>query len=227
MISRKTQVEFLKKTASLYRNAAKIHGGEGIIVRGRQRCISGKFEDEFAKLILEHVICKARGWRIFVDYPIAIPKKRSRNQSKYIDFMLCKKLDDDTAEVMYMAEIKLDTGWMRNNIYKVARGLERSLKELRNRDDISSKEEDCICNDDRLYFNFSDLTLYDLIILSAANNGRDTINLALRRVEKNLSATTRIFFLTDQSVNVKVGCPCPCKDFSILEKRIRDCKENI
>ena len=154
MIYKKTQVEFLKKVASLYRNAAKIRGGDGIVVRGRQRCISGKFEDEFAKLIKEHIICKAGGWRIFVDYPITIPKKRSRNQSKYIDFMLCKEIDD-TMEVMYMAEIKLDTGWMRDNIYKVARHLERVLKKLRNRDDISSKEEDCVCNDDRLYFNFS------------------------------------------------------------------------
>ena len=224
MISKKTQAKFLKMTASLYRKAAKIRGGDETIIRGRQRCISGKFEDEFAKLILKHVVGKAKGYRIFVDYPIAVPRMRSRNKSKYIDFMFCKESDGEM-DVMYMAEIKLDTGWVRKNIYKAAKKLETQLQQLRNTNDVSSKDEECICDGDRLYFNFSDFTLYDLIILSATNNEHVVIEHACQRVRKKL--TTGIFVLTDQPVNTKESGLRPRRDFCELEKRIRNCKKNF
>lgn len=223
MISKKAQIEFLEKTASLYRKASKIHGGGHTIIRGRKRCISGKFEDEFAKLILKHVVRNAKGYYIFVDYPITMPQVRSRNKSKYIDFMLCKESDSEM-DVMYMAEIKLDTGWMRKNVYKAAKELETQLQKLRKMDDVSSKDEERVWDGDRLYFKFSDFTLYDLIILSATNNEPDVIERACERARKRL--TTGIFILTDQPVNTKKSGLRPRRDFYELEKRIRNCKKN-
>ena len=224
MISKKTQAEFLEMTASLYRKASKIHGGGRTIIRGRKRCISGKFEDEFAKLILKHIVRKAKGYYIFVDYPITMPQVRSRNKSKYIDFMLCKESDSEM-DVMYMAEIKLDTGWMRKKVYKAAKELETQLQKLRKMNDVSSKEEERVCDGDRVYFNFSDFTLYDLIILSATNNDHAAIERACERARKRL--TTGIFILTDQSVNTKKSGLRPRMDFCELEKRIRNCKKNF
>lgn len=220
MISNKNQAKFLGTMASLYRKAAKIRNGGEKIVRGRKRCISGKFEDEFAKLILHCIVGKSKCYRIFVDYPITIPRIRSRNKSIYIDFMLCKESNKEM-DMIYMAEMKLDTGWMRNNVYKVAKKLDTLLVKLRNTKDVSSKDQDCFCEGDRIYFKFSNETLYDLIILSSANNGYDVIERACELARKRL--ITRIFVLTDQSVNKNTSDLCPCRDFSELEKRIRNC----
>ena len=224
MISNKNQAEFLGTMASLYRKAATIRGGSATITRGRKRCISGMFEDEFAKLTLRHIVGKSNGYRIFVDYPITIPRIRKRNKSKYIDFMLCKESDKEM-DVIYMAEMKLDTGWMRSSVYKVAKKLDTLLGEVLTTKDISSKAEDSVCEDDRLYFKFSPVTLYDLIILSAANNGYDVIKRACKLAQKRLS--TRIFVLTDQSVNMSTSNLYPRRDFCELEKRIRNCMKNF
>ena len=127
MISSKDAEKFLHNMARVYYNARKSgrKGHDSRVIRGRAHCVAAHFEDEFADLLCRKSLWKKeKRYRVFSDFPITIDpacnssggQKRKRCETRYIDVMICAERCNHEYEIMYMAELKTNTGWMRGQV---------------------------------------------------------------------------------------------------------------
>ena len=125
MISKADALKFLQKMVRIYSDARKsgLRGHDNRVIRGRARCVAANFEDEFADLLCRKALWqKETEYRLFADFPITIEpicnlgKAQKRCETRYIDIMICAEKCDCEYEIVYMAELKTNTGWMRGRV---------------------------------------------------------------------------------------------------------------
>ena len=95
---------------------------------------------------------------------------------------------------------------------------------LAGRDDVSSVDDEGLSGDDRIYFQVTEDTYFDLIVLSSSNNDAKPFLHAEKLATSHLSGRSRLMVLTNDQVNKAENLPLPCSGFSELDKRIRYCK---
>ena len=99
------------------------HKESPALCRGRSKCNSGILEDLFAGLIFDCVVGNSRRWLVLVDHPVRISSKRKGPVTRYPDFVLCRKVSEDTLELVYMADLKTNTGYFRGQGMEVIRSM--------------------------------------------------------------------------------------------------------
>ena len=240
MIGENTYETFLMEMVKIYARARKAGGCRQVdprVVRGRAHCVAGYFEDAFADLISKKIFWKKeKRLRVFTDFPITVEpalrkqeKKHKERATYYIDVMVCCDCGEGEFEILYMAELKTNTGWMRGKVksrleenQKFANhislpGTSISVRSESLKDSVLS-EAFAKCN-----FKVSAGLCYDLIVLSGTNIDPDRLSDAAKFNNEKGS----LFVLTDDTVggeHEKNFSPKPRKkDFKELSSRIKRC----
>lgn len=237
MIGENTYAIFLKEMVKLYTRARRAGGCRRVdprVMRGRAHCVAGYFEDAFADLISKKIFWKKENrLRVFTDFPVtvepALRKGEKKRETYYIDVMVCRDCGSGKFEILYMAELKTNTGWMRG---KVKSRLEENQKFA---DHISRPEtiisvrseslKDPVLSEmlTKCIFKASADFCYDLIVLSGTNIDPDQLSDAAKFNNEKGS----LFVLTDDSVggeHDKDFSPKPRKkDFKEMSSRIKRC----
>lgn len=239
MISNKDAEKFLQNMARIYYNARKSvrKGHDSRVIRGRARCVSANFEDEIADLLCRKALWqKETEYRVFADFPITIEpicnlgraQKKKKCETRYIDIMICAERSDCEYEIMYMAELKTNTGWMRGQVSECLVKNRKLVDHLTcESTNVSVRKEslkEARINEcsERTRFRVSQYLCYDLVVLSSCNNNVESLD-DFKSVDK--SACTLIV-LTDDSLGgqKKDYRPLPrYADFKELDSRIRRC----
>ena len=239
MISNEDAKKFLHNMIRIYCNARKStrKGPDHRVIRGRARCVATNFEDEFADLLCRKALWKKeKRFRVFSDFPITIEpicnfggvQKRKRCETRYIDIMICAERPDQEYEILYMAELKTNTGWMRGKVSECLVKNRKFVKHLtcastnvsvRNESLKEARINEC---SERTKFRVSQYLCYDLVVLSSSNNS----GVPLDKVTKANNYVSSLFVLTDDSLGGqrKDYRPQPrYTDFKELDSRIRRC----
>ncbi len=239
MISRKDACGFLKGMACVYRRAHK-PGHRKIeprVVRGRAQCVAAEFEDELADLICRKVLwSKEEDVRVFTDFPITIKPAHDgcrAQETRYLDVLVCSKRTGRDFNVLYMAELKTNTGWMREKVDSYLQDHRDFIRHLRSATTMMSVRSASLKESylDAKYalsnFYVSNNIRYDLIILSSTNNDSNSLH-ELKNDNDELSA---LIILTDDSVggqHKKGYKPKPrFEDFKEFDRRIRRCLGHV
>lgn len=237
MIGEKTYKTFLMKMVKIYARACKAGGCghlDSRIVRGRAHCVAGYFEDTFADLICKKILCKKeKRFRVFTDFPVTVePALRNREKKHeiyYIDVMVCRDCGEGNFEILYMAELKTNTGWMRGKVKSRLEENQKFAKHISLADTSISARSESLKNSVlseafvKCSFKVSNSLCYDLIVLSGTNIDTDQLSDAAKfNNEKGA-----LFVLTDDSVggeHDKNFSPKPRKkDFEEMSNRIKRC----
>lgn len=239
MISKQDAQEFLQNMARIYYNARKSgsRGHDHRVIRGRARCVATNFEDEFAYLICRKALWeKEKGLRVFSDFPITIMpicniggmQKMKRCETRYIDIMICAKRPDLEYEILYMAELKTNTGWMRGQVSECLVKNRQFVEHLTCASTKVSVRKESLkearineCSE-RIRFQVSQCLCYDLVVLSSCNNSWGSLD----DMKSGDKSTSSLIVLTDDPLGgqPKDYRPFPRhEDFKELDSRIRCC----
>ena len=225
--------------ASIYRRAHKPGHRkiESRVIRGRAQCVAAEFEDEFADLICRKVLwAKEKNTCVFTDFPITIKPAHDgcrAQETRYLDILVCLKRSDSNYDVLYMAELKTNTGWMREKVDSYLQDNREFIRHLRLDTTVMSvraaslKESYLDTKYAQSRFHISNDIRYDLIVLSSTNNDSDSLD-ELKNDNDKLSG---LMILTDESVggrHKKGYKPTPrFEDFKEFNSRIRKCLGHV
>ena len=209
------------------------------VIRGRARCVAADFEDQFAGFIYEKILRAGEtNLCVFTDFPITIEPARegqTRNgrkrvrETRYIDVMVCSEKDRHNYNILYMAELKTNTGWMRDQVDGHLKQNDKFIEHLLlSTTKISARSEslkEALLSDSfkRCHFYVSAGLCYDLIVLSSTNNNVDDLD-ELKKSTKSKSC--RLIVLTDASLGGGEAGECPKpreSDFWELYARVGEC----
>jgi len=221
MISVRTMREFLDFVASLYEKARKPlrRSFDKRIVKGRAKCIASQTEEAFADFICKSILRKKPQYKVFVDYPITVKPGRDdkSKETRYIDFMLCKELQSDRRyEILYMAELKMNTGWMRKRVVECADDM-ASLRACLLQGKISARNGDE--NHDRVSFSINTAARYDLVIISGANTDLKNLRSDVCSINRRDEHTHAVILTNGEIVE---GCRLNKTDKETLDCRMRE-----
>ena len=239
MISQTDARKFLQEMARIYRRAHKPghRKVESRVIRGRAQCVAAEFEDELADLICRKVLwSKEENIHVFTDFPITIKPAHdmcSTQETRYVDILVCSKRSGRNYDVLYMAELKTNTGWMREKVDSYLQDNRELIRHLKLSTTVVSARSASLAASylDAKYaqsnFRVSNEIRYDLIVLSSTNNDSDSLN-DLKNDNDELSA---LIILTDESVggrHKKGYKPIPrFGDFREFDLRIRKCLGHV
>ena len=219
MISVKTLRGFLDGVASLYAKAKKPLSRlvDKRVVKGRAKCVASQAEELFADFICKSILRTKKGYKVFVDFPITVKPGRDgkKSETRYIDFILVRVSESDKYEILYMAELKLNTGWMRDRVSECANDM-RSLRDCLREGDISAREPNL--NSGRVKFVFNQRAFYDLIIFSGANADLTSLKKEVKLINSQ-DDNTKAAILCDGPI-VK-GCEMNKRGKTMIDRRIR------
>ena len=236
MLTEPKMQEFLSTMLKAYHAAhrPKIGNANGKVIRGRAHCVAGVFEDAFANLVCTEILWKKEtNCLAFTDFPITVEPpldcSKKKCETRYIDLMLCKLKEGSDCEILYMAELKTNTGWIRGTVSDRVEDNSNLLRHLKKKSTLISVRGDtlkevCLPSKySRYKFSLSPRCRYDLIILSGANAGH-----SLKHYKKfQRAALASLMILTDDCIswrNTKGEVPSPrVDDYSLLDERIRKC----
>ena len=239
MISKQDAQEFLQNMTRIYCNARKSgrRGHDHRVIRGRARCVAADFEDEFADLLCRKTLWnKEEQFRVFSDFPITITPicnlgespKRKRCETRYIDIMICVERPRHEYEILYMAELKTNTGWIRGQVGKCLVKNQKFVEHLKNASTNVSVRKESLkearineCSE-RTKFRVSQYLCYDLVVLSSCNNS----GTSLEDVKQDDESISSLIVLTDDSLGGQQRNYQPLPryaDFYELDSRIRCC----
>ena len=220
MISVNTMREFLDLVASLYEKAKKPSSRlfDKRIVRGRAKCIASQAEEAFADFICKSILRKKPHYKVFVDFPITVNFKcgDKHKTTRYVDFMLCREENDKHYRILYMAELKMNMGWMRDQVVSCADDMNSLCKALFS-GDISARNGGE--GSSRMKFSISKETKYDLIILSGVNTDLETLRDGVNKINNRNDGYTHAVILTNEPI--RKGCHINKGDKKLLDDRIR------
>ena len=204
------QKAFIKNVEAAYDSMRMVYGRERQtdgLCRCHSRCASGCFEDLFAGLIYDH-LPRRKPYVVFVDCPIRMDKENPR----YFDFVLCRKLGENNYEICYIAELKTNSGFFRDGIRDVAKKVEADVKSLKTHVLTASGGAD--------KFRCARTIKFDLVMYSAGSNKKETVQEAYRTLNADRNALTRLIILCNPCKDKSVRQVARNDDFKLLAERI-------
>lgn len=214
-VTAKIQQDFVDAVEQAYRTNAMLYGrtqASRSVCRGRGRCCSGILEDLFALLIHDYVIKDPVRWVVLVDCPVKlVPDDEKRN--RYPDFAIYKRLSDDLLELVYMADLKTNTGYFRGKALEV---LEKKRDEVEAF--LSAREASVSIKGKRFSVQFAAALKSDLIIYSNANANAVELEEQQRSAVRAQDQTSLMYILGDWAEGDR-QIPRH-EDFNALEERI-------
>ena len=204
------QKAFIKDVEAAYDSMRTVYGREKQadgLRRCHSRCASGCFEDLFAGLIYDH-LPQRKSYVVFVDCPIRMDKENPR----YFDFVLCRKLGENSYEICYIAELKTNSGFFRDGIRDVAGKVWKDVDCLKTHVLTASGGAD--------KFRCARNMKFDLVMYSAGSNKKETVQEAYRTLNANRNALTKLIILCDPSNDKSVRQIARNADFKLMAERI-------
>lgn len=240
------QDQFVEEVECAYTRARLVQGEEfKNLKRGHAKCVSGIFEDVFAKMVYKHILKEDNKFVVLVDWPITWGKssgtkkkkgKKQRPAHYRIDFMLCRKLQDGKLEILYMAELKENVGFMREAVKtgSIFKDLKTRIDNLKNATALTSSQVWKRQDKKNQGLTISDSVKFDLVLYSS-NNGWANKNTNVQNSVRAVAAANNSS-LASNEVWMHVLCDytaahkssvthgqIPCsEDFENLEMRIQD-----
>lgn len=186
-----TQEDFIKFIIDAYDNARNLSSpvlnGRTNIQRCRIHSVSSIAEDILSAFAYD-ILPK---YKIFVDCPLTI-KTENENHTYYPDIVITKKINNNLFEIIYLIDIKMDTGWFRNMIDKKA--IEHS-----NRADDFTNAQSITYNDRntnrKITFRTANNLHYDIVVITAANGPTNYANIV--NIANSTNSNCKIWTLTD------------------------------
>ena len=219
--------DFLNGMQKVYHKAKKssLKNFDNRIVRGRARCVAVDFEDRLADFICKNIIKEnEESLLVLTDFPVTIMpglsnEEKKNRETRYIDIIVCREKSDEEYDILYMAELKTNTGWMRNQSETCLTKNESLIRHLKERSTMVSSRPESMNKSKikvkRCVFNISPKLKYDMIVLSSTNNGKNKL------CEQRKNELCRLIVLTDDSLVGKSKVEPRYSDFNDLYARIR------
>lgn len=211
--------EFFKNIRNEYEKARTVVVGDGKnIFRGRSHCISAIAEDLFAELICD---CVGNDLYYFVDQPIRC-KMNHLNQTYCPDLAVCEKKDDNKYFICYMMDLKMDVGWVRNDIDEKLKQLKEAADNITNAVELGGRHGKN--KDEELLFEAYPDLCYDMVIVSAENAGSKSKSKELiDRSDSNDNIWVLSSGVHPNSYDKTANFECRYDDFDQLIKKIKRC----
>lgn len=129
------------------------------------RVRQGSISDEIEELVAEFLFVNSGAEEVEgvygkVDMPLTIRSQNGRALTIYPDIVISKKTND-YFEILYMADVKADSGWIRTKLSELAEKHKNHLSFLLQNDVEHTKE--------RIIYKLSDGCPYDFIFVTSAN----------------------------------------------------------
>lgn len=161
---------FLNSIQKKYIEAKKVYVKERVanyVIRGRGKNIASESEDLFAKLLWR--VFSLKTIYIFVDQPISLV---GNSKTYYPDIAICHKIDKNNYEIIYMIDLKMDVGWLRNSFSKHAKELNKICNEMKKSNNLKGKLRDVAGEKTSYMFSIKQCASYDMVIISSRNSGK-------------------------------------------------------
>ncbi len=208
----KTEYEkarFVYKDKEMKKKTTRVH-------RGRSRSVASITEDLFAKYLCREF----KSVYIFVDQCITLEGKQK--VSYYPDLIICKKNSKKSFEILYMIDLKMDIGWIRNKYKEYMSNSKKICEKMKQAISLKGKKGDVEDEDkEKCEFCINKKASYDVVVVSSRNAGKYESDLKKDSKNKN----TNIWVLsTEGSLNqykVKKAVKAEVKTYETLIKRMQ------
>lgn len=155
------------------------------------RVRQGSISDEIEELVADFLFVNSgaeetEGIYGKVDMPLTIRNQNGRATTIYPDIVISKKIDDKNFRILYMADVKADSGWIRTKLSELA-GKHKEHLSLFLQNDVDHTKEDTI-------YELSDRCPYDFIFITSANGSRKFMD-SVKELNDNCD-DIRAFILT-------------------------------
>ena len=189
-MSRSRLGNFLSDVKKEYEDARYVYAGKNKtrrVHRGRSRIVASITEDLFAKYLCREF----KSVHVFVDQCITLEGKKK--VSYYPDLVICKKITKESFEILYMIDLKMDIGWIRNkyeeymsNSKEICEKMKRAISLKGKKGDVEDEEKE------KLEFCINKKACYDVVIVSSRNSGKYESKL----IKKSKNKNTNIWILS-------------------------------
>lgn len=180
--------EYLKARKVLF-----IKDASSNLKRGKSRNIDGIGEDLVADFIRLN-LADIKDAFVFVNQPLSLNKSTTKPQNKrrqpiYPDIAICKKIDDNSFEIRYIIDLKMDAGHL-GNLEKVCTTHDGEIQDI-----INDKVKRSLDGEDKnIQYKFEidkNKIWYDVVIVSAENRGKSkAFQEKIQRVHSNKNIKT-------------------------------------
>ena len=150
-----------------YKNAAECFATvQGDKQKNLCRVRQGSISDEIEELVADFLFVNSGAEEVEgvygkVDMPLTIRSQNGRDLTIYPDIVISQKLDDKHFRILYMADVKADSGWIRTKLFELAEKHKKHLTLLGKIKVEHTKE--------RIIYELSDGCPYDFIFVTSAN----------------------------------------------------------
>lgn len=221
-MSRSRLGNFLNDVKKEYRDARYVYAGKNKtrrVHRGRSRIIASITEDLFAKYLYRE-FREFKKVHIFVDQCITLEGRQT--ESYYPDLVICKKKKKNNFEILYMIDLKMDIGWIRNKYKDYMNKSKKICEKMKMAISLKGKKGDVEGEDKENYeFCINKKACYDVVVVSSRNAGKLESDLIKDSKNKN----TNIWVLsTGGSLNqykVKKDVEAENKTYETLIKKMQ------
>ena len=222
-MSRSRLVNFLNDVKMEYEKARFVYKGRNNekkttrVHRGRSRIVASATEDLFAKYLCREF----KNVHIFVDQCITLEGRQT--ESYYPDLVICKKKEEkNNFEILYMIDLKMDIGWIRNKYKDYMNKSKKICEKMNQATSLKGKKGDVEGEDKENYeFSINKKACYDVVVVSSRNAGKLESDLIKDSKNKN----TNIWVLsTGGSLNqykVKKDVEAENKTYETLIKKMQ------
>lgn len=160
----------LKEIVDRYKKAADFFATvQGDKPKNLCRVRQGSISDEIEELVADFLFVNSGAEEVEgvygkVDMPLSICRQNDRALTIYPDIVISKKINDNHFRILYMADVKADSGWIRTKLSELAEKHKNHLSFLLQNDVEHTKE--------RIIYELSDGCPYDFIFVTSANGSK-------------------------------------------------------
>lgn len=209
---------FVEAVETAYNCNKQVYGHKEsrALCRGRSKCNSGIFEDLFAGLMFDCVVGNSRHWLVLIDYPVRMSSNGKVPVTRYPDFLLCRIMSKDALKLVYMADLKTNTGYFRGQGMEMIRSMRDDVADFLS---ASPDLSHATVGGERYRISCASDFKYDLIIYSNVNADAKELDAQCEHVANDANDSVRMHILCDW--NNHSGQVPRLHDFENIENRIK------
>lgn len=166
-----------------YKNAAECFATvQGDKQKNLCRVRQGSISDEIEELVADFLFVNSGAEEVEgvygkVDMPLTIRCQKGRDITIYPDIVISKKINDSLFKILYMADVKADSGWIRTKLSELAEKHKNHLSFLLQNDVEHTKEQ--------ISYELSHGCPYDFIFVTSANGSKKFMDSVKELNERN------------------------------------------
>ena len=184
--------ELLEKIVCRYNKAANCFATvRNVKPENLCRVRQGSISDEIEELVADFLFVNSgaeetEGIYGKVDMPLTIRSQNGRATTIYPDIVISQKIDDKRFRILYMADVKADSGWIRTKLSELAGKHKKHLMLLHQIKAEHTKED--------ISYELDDCCPYDFIFITSANGNKKFMD-SVKELNEN-SVDIKAFILS-------------------------------